>query len=318
MIEITVFKMTLFRKTSTFLNNPWTLGLKVMEWTWWLWTDATYLKMYYFFCMKKPLCLKNPVLFTEKLQWLKLHNRKPEYTTMVDKISVKEYVASIIGEEYIIPTLQVWNSVEEVDFNHLPSQFVIKTSHGGGSCGVVVCQDKEKMDSKIVKKTMAKAMKQDCYKYAREWPYKDVKKKILAEQFIQNKSGEELSDYKFFCFNGEPLYCQVIRDRNCTETIDFYDREWNHQEFVGLNPVARNGLNPVICPNNLLEMQVICRKLSKGIPFVRIDLYNVDGKIYFGEITFFPRTGIGNFEPKEWNLRLGEMLILPNCSTSIQ
>lgn len=302
--------MVIYRKIKTFISNPWTLGQKMMEWTWWLWPDTTYLRLYYFFCMKKPLCLKNPVLFTEKLQWLKLHNRKPEYTTMVDKISVKEYVASIIGEEYIIPTLQVWNSVEEVDFNHLPSQFVIKTSHGGGSCGVVVCQDKEKMESKIVKKTMAKAMKQDCYKYAREWPYKDVKKKILAEQFIQNKSGEELSDYKFFCFNGEPLYCQVIRDRNCTETIDFYDREWNHQEFVGLNPVAHNGLNPVICPNNLLEMQVICRKLSKGIPFVRIDLYNVDGKIYFGEITFFPRTGIGNFEPKEWNLRLGEMLIL--------
>lgn len=303
--------MNILRKINTFLHAPWTLGQKILEWTWWLWSDATYLRLYYCVCMRKPLRLKNPVLFTEKLQWLKLYNRKPEYTTMVDKITAKEYAANIIGEEYIIPTLQVYDSVDDINLNELPSEFVIKTSHGGGSCGVIVCQDKHELILDELKRKLREALKQDCYAHTREWPYKNVKRRILAEQIIQSKDGSELFDYKFFCFNGIPLYCQVIRDRNSTETIDFYDTEWNHQDFVGLNPAARNGLTPVARPDDLNEMLDICRKLSRNIPFVRIDLYNVDGRIYFGEITFYPRTGIGAFAPAEWDKTLGDMLQLP-------
>ena len=270
--------------------------------------DKIYLKLLYRYKMGRRLDLTNPQTFCEKIQWLKLYDRKPEYTKMVDKYAVKKYMAAIIGEEYIIPTLGVWDTPDDIDWEHLPDQFVLKTTHGGGSTGVVICRDKSTFDRDVAKRRLERSLKSDIYKSYREWPYKDVKKRIIAEEFIEVKGHQDLPDYKFYCFNGEPKYCQVIRDRNTLETIDFYDMEWNHMPFVGLNPVAKNGLNPVAKPEHLTKMCEICRRLATGIPFLRVDLYVLNGKEYFGETTFYPASGIGIFTPDKWNVVLGQMI----------
>lgn len=255
--------------------------------------DKTYLQLLYRFKMGHRLDLNHPKTFTEKIQWLKLYNRRPEYTLMVDKYAVKKYVADIIGEKYIIPTLGVWDKPEDIDWDALPNEFVLKTTHGGGSGGVVICKDKKTFDRNKAILTLRDSMNGDIYRSLREWPYKDVKKRVLAEKYMApkdmvNNPIYDLSDYKFFCFNGEPKYCQVIRDRHSKESIDFYDMNWRHQEFVGLNPIASNGINPVPRPLLLDDMICICHKLSENMKFVRIDMYVIDNRIYFGEITFYP------------------------------
>lgn len=276
--------------------------------------DETYIKLVYRFKMGHKLDLKNPKTFTEKIQWLKLFNRKPQYTKMVDKYAVKQYVADSVGDEYIIPTLGVWDNFDDINFDILPDQFVLKTTHGGGGGGVVICKDKATLNKKKTKEIIEHSMKGDIYKNLREWPYKNVVKRIIAEKYMapeKSPKHSDLVDYKFFCFNGKPMYCQVIRDRHSKETIDFYDMEWNHQEFVGLNPVAHNGKCPVDRPVHLEEMINICTKLAKNIPFLRVDLYVIDDKAYFGELTFFPASGIGIFAPEKWNEKLGELISLP-------
>ena len=250
---------------------------------------------------------KHPITCSDKINWLKLYDRNPLYTRMVDKYEVKEYVAGIIGKQYVIPTLGVWDRAEDIDFDLLPDQFVLKATHDSGR--VVICTDKAKLDKVKAVEEMKKSLKRDFYAVTREWPYKNVKRRIIAEKFIAPRTKDtpkDLPDYKFFCFNGEPQYCQVIRDRSTEETIDFYDMEWRHQIFVGLNPVAR--------PENLENMIAICRKLSKDIPFVRVDLYEVDGCEYFGELTFYPASGMGVFTPEEWSVKLGDLIKLPTTS----
>lgn len=192
---------------------------------------------------------------------------------------------------------------------------MLKTTHGGGSGGVVICKDKKTFDRNKAILTLRDSMNSDIYRSLREWPYKDVKKRVLAEKYMVpkdmvNNPIYELSDYKFFCFNGEPKYCQVIRDRHNKESIDFYDMNWRHQEFVGLNPVASNGINPVPQPLLLDDMICICHKLSKNMKFVRIDMYVIDNRIYFGEITFYPASGMGLFNPDKWNEELGNLISL--------
>lgn len=273
-------------------------------------SDEKYLKKLFKLRLGKELSLDNPQTFSEKLQWLKLYNRKPEYTQMVDKYAVKEYVANIIGQEYIIPTLGVWDRVEDIDWDSLPDQFVIKTTHGGGSLGVVICNDKTSLNIHQAQKRLKQSLRQDIYTTFREWPYKNVKPRIIAEKYVEVEGHSDLPDYKFFCFNGEPKYCQVIRDRNTKETIDFYDMEWNHMPFVGLNPIAENGEHPVARPLHLDDMINKCRMLSIDIPFSRIDFYVVNDKVFFGEITFFPASGMGEFRPKEWNDTLGSLIKL--------
>ena len=274
--------------------------------------DKQYLSLRYRFQMGYWIDWKNPKTFTEKLQWLKVYDFKPEYTKMVDKYAVKDYVASIIGKEHIIPTLGVWDRVKDIDWDSLPDQFVLKTTHGGGGGGVVICSDKSKFDRKAAEKKLSASMKANVTS-TREHPYYKIPKRIIAEKYMADTSRpnvDDLVDYKFFCFNGQPQYCQVIRDRHTEETIDFYDMEWNHMPFVGLNPVARNGLTPVARPEHLDKMQEICRKLAKDKPFVRVDLYVIDDKEYFGELTFYPASGFGVFTPDEWNRKLGDLLDL--------
>lgn len=240
---------------------------------------------------------------------------------MVDKYAVKEYVADIIGDEYIIPTLGVWNRPEDIDWDALPNQFVLKTTHGGGGGGVVICMDKQSFNRAEAIAKLKQSMRSDIYRGLREWPYKNVRKRIIAETFIAPKAElqnakYDLTDYKFFCFDGTPEYCQVIRDRHSKETIDFYDMRWRHQDFVGLLPrngncpVVSNGEVPVARPERLDDMISICKKLASGIPFVRVDLYVVDERVYFGELTFYPASGIGVFQPQNWDIELGKLI---NC-----
>ncbi len=277
-------------------------------------SDEKYLTKLFKLRTGKKLNLDNPQTFSEKLQWLKLYNRKPEYTQMVDKFEAKKYVANIIGEEYIIPTLGVWDSVEDIDFNKLPNQFVLKTTHGGGSGGVVICKDKVTFDIKFAKKKLNRSLKQDIYISLREWPYKDVKKRIIAELFIGESGHNDLSDYKFFCFNGKPMYCQVIAGRESgTTTVDWYDKDWNHQPFQEPKdyPFAKQGHCKPHCLN---EMWELAAKLSQGQPFLRVDFYEINNTVKFGELTFFPTSGMGGFNPEELDFKFGEWIMLPRVN----
>ena len=273
--------------------------------------DKIYLSLRYRFIMRRKINWEYPRYFTEKIQVLKLINRNPLYTIMVDKYAAKQYVSDIFGLECIIPTLGVWDSPDEIDWAKLPNQFVLKTTHGGGGGGIVICHNKEQLDKAKAKEKLNLSLKSDIYKEFREWPYKNVPRKVIAEQYMAStdiESTKDLTDYKFYCFNGEPKYCQVIRDRNTCETIDFYDMRWQHQDFIGLNPNVSNGLKPVPCPKQLSKMIEMCVVLSKGIPFLRVDLYEINGKVYFGELTFFPASGYGAFSPSEWDEKLGHLI----------
>lgn len=277
--------------------------------------DTIFLRLQYRLLMGKKLDLRNPKSFTEKIQWLKIHNRQHIMKNMVDKLAVKEYVANKIGSEYIIPTIGVWNSLEEMNWEALPNQFVLKTTHGGGGTGVVVVRDKKVTTKEEIVEKLRWSYNREGYYANREWPYKDVPKRIIAEKLIEIPEKFDLTDYKIYCFNGKPLYIQVIQDRNTCETIDFFDTEWNHQEFVGLNPLAKNAKNPISKPENLKEMLWAAEKLAKGFDFVRIDMYQVRGKALFGEITFFPASGIGAFTPSEYDRKLGDLLHLSTGNT---
>lgn len=260
--------------------------------------------------MNYPLNLKHPKTFSEKLQWLKLYDHNPLYTRLVDKYAVKEYVAEIIGEKYVIPTLAVWDNVEDIDLSILPDKFVLKTTHDSG--GVCICRDKTTFNFAKVKEKLNRSLRFDYYKLAAEWPYKNVPHRIIAEQYIEPEPNViDLPDYKWYCFNGEPKFCQVIQDRSTEETIDFFDIEWNLQEFIGMNPKAKHARETPARPKNLDEQIKIANELSKGLIFSRIDLYETRCGTLFGEITFYPTSGLGCFSPIRYNEILGSMLRLP-------
>ena len=274
--------------------------------------DRTYLKWMYRLRVGQRLDLREPHTFGEKIQWLKLYNRKPEYVQMVDKCAAKDYVAKIIGDEYIIPNLGVWDKLDDIDWEALPDRFVLKTTYGGGNKGVVICKDKTSFDRNKAMAKLKKGLKQDIYLSLREWPYKNVPRRIIAEQYIEPQPNvKDLPDYKWYCFNGEPQYCQVIQDRTTHETIDFFDKEWKHQEFVGLNPAADSAPFPPTKPVHLETQINIARELCKDIPFARIDFYETDSNVYFGEITLYPKSGFGLFRPNHYNDLLGQMIRLP-------
>lgn len=272
--------------------------------------DKIYLQLKYKRDYGKSINWDNPQSFTEKMQWLKLHYRKPIMCKLVDKFLVKDYVANKIGEEYIIPTLSIYKNFKEIDFARLPKQFVMKCTHDSG--GLIICKNKDLLNIKQAEIKINKCLKNNFYYLMREWPYKHVTPRIIIEKFIQDDKHRDLCDYKFYCFNGKPKYCQLITNRSTNECIDFFDENWIHQNFVGLNPICFN--NPqyksIQAPINYIKMLDLAEILAADFPFVRIDFYNINGKIYFGEITFFPAGGFGTFTPQEWDIKLGKMINL--------
>lgn len=244
--------------------------------------DRTFVKLLYRYVTGRKLNLENPKAFTEKLQWLKLNDKNPLYSTLVDKISAKDWVAEKIGKEHIIPTLRIWDRAENMDFTTLPNQFVLKCNHNSGC--VVICENKELFDGDLAKKTLKKSLKEKYYLKGREWPYKFVPPRIFAETYMSIEGGSSLIDYKFYCFEGVPIYVQVIKNRNTNETIDFYDMNWIKQPFTGINPTAKMSNNVDEPPCTFEEMKMIATQLSKGLPFVRVDLYEINHKVYFGEL----------------------------------
>lgn len=255
-------------------------------------SDKEYLKKKFMILMNRDLNLVNPKTFNEKLQWLKLYDRKPEYTTMVDKYAVKKYVADIIGEEYIIPTLGVWNHFDEIDFDKLPNQFVLKCTHDSG--GIVICTDKSNLDLKVAKKKIEKCLRRNYYWSSREWPYKDVKPRIIAEKFLSEEGNEDLADYKVLCFHGEPKIIEVHMGRfNGNHTADNYDTFWNKTDIEQLDLPKTNDVMPK--PAFLDEMLRLSRLLSKDLIHIRVDWYFTNNRLYFGELTFYDGSGYNQF-----------------------
>lgn len=298
-------------KIIQYINNPLMFCRQILNYTGhFIKNDATFLKMKWKVSdMQYTLNLEEPRTFCEKLQWLKLYDRRPIYTTMVDKIEAKKYVASIIGEEYIIPTIAVWNTVDEIDWNILPNQFVMKCSHDSG--GIIVCTDKSKLDIKRTIKIMKKDLKRYFFWQNREWPYKYVKPRILVEKYMEDNKTGELRDYKFFCFDGvvKALFVASERQKKGVETkFDFFDDEYNHLPIINGHP---NAIFVPEKPSRFEDMKVLASKLSKGFPHLRVDLYEMNGKIYFGELTFFHWSGMVPFEPLEWDYKFGEWIHLP-------
>jgi len=268
--------------------------------------DYIFLQIKYRYKFNKKLDLKKPQTFNEKLQWLKLYDRNPEYTKMVDKYEAKKYVANIIGEEYIIPTLGVYDKFEDINFATLPNQFVIKCTHDSG--GLIICKDKTKLNIKETRKKINKGLKRNYFYTGREWPYKNVKPRIIAEQYMVDESGTELKDYKFFCFNGEPKLLFVAKDRPYATKFNYYDMDFKKLPF---KQHYKNFNDYIEKPKGFEKMIELSRKLSKDIPHVRVDFYDINGKVYFGELTFYHLSGFEKFEPNEWDKKLGDMLELP-------
>ena len=269
-----------------------------------LWIQIKYRMFFGCFCN-----LKKPQTYNEKLQWLKLHDRNPVYSTMVDKYEAKKYVADIIGEEYIIPTIGIWNKFEDIDFDSLPNKFVLKCTHDSG--GLVICRDKAKLDIEAARKKINKSLNRNYYHMHREWPYKNVKPRIIAEQYMEDESGYELKDYKWFCFDGHPKALFIAKDRGVEgeETkFDFFNEDFVHLPFTNGHP---NSPDPVAKPTSFDEMKRLASKLSLGFPHLRVDFYDINGKIYFGELTFYHWSGMVPFEPKEWDYIFGSWIKLP-------
>lgn len=268
--------------------------------------DKLYLRLKFPLMLGYPLSLKAPKTFNEKLNWMKLYDRNPLYTKLVDKADVKDYVRNAIGDEYVIETLGVWSNFDAIDFDSLPDQFVLKCTHDSGS--VIICRDKSSFDKEAARAQLSEALKKNFYMVDREWPYKDVKPRIIAEKYIESADAD-IPDYKFFCFNGEPRIMFVATERFASsETkFDFFDMDYNHLPLLSGHPCAEHTPER---PEHFEQMKELCRILSKDMTQVRIDFYDVAGKLYFGEFTFSHWGGMMRFEPKEWDLRLGQMIDL--------
>lgn len=276
--------------------------------------DKKYLRLKYRGKMKKKLALDDPRTFNEKLQWLKLYDRRPEYTAMVDKYRVRGYISEKIGQQYLIPLIGVWDSPDEIDLGALPDRFVLKCNHNSG-LGMCICTDKASLDMERVKAELRRGLEQDYYLTGREWPYRDVPRKIVAEQFLESDAGG-LTDYKIHCFNGVPRFILVCRDRFTESGLveDFYTPTWERMDLK--RPKIPNGATPLPKPEQLDEMLALAEKLSKDIPFLRVDLYLVEGRICFSELTLYPASGFDGFDPPEWDRTFGRWLELPPKKTS--
>lgn len=287
------------------------LSWKVTNSIWYVLGRALPTKMYlslrYRLLFGRNINWANPKFFTEKLQWLKVYGYGKSQTLLVDKVKVKAYVSEKIGSKYVIPTIAVWNSPNEIDVSSLSDGFVLKCNHDSGS--IVLCRNKDEIDIDIVKKELAKVFHSNYYWSGRETPYKYVERKVFAEKLIQSSKGQELMDYKFFCFNGEPKIFKVDFDRFVDHHANYYNINCKLLPFGETWPPP-NHTKEIIMPDNFSEMVEIAKKLSDGLPFARVDLYNNDGEIFFGEITLFPTSGFGPFTDEKWDKQLGDWLVL--------
>lgn len=270
--------------------------------------DNQYLERMFQAYLGRKLDLRNPQTFNEKLQWLKLYDRNPLYTRMVDKYDVKEYVASIIGEEYIIPTLGVWNTFDEIDFESLPRQFVLKCTHDSG--GLVIVKDKSNFSVKTAKKKIDRCLCRNFFYFGREWPYKDVKPRIIAEKYMEDSFMAELRDYKFFCFDGIVKCYKVDFDRFKNHHANYYDKDGALIQ-LGEEVCPPDWQKDIKPPKTLPLMKKFAEKLSEALPFLRVDFYDVNGRLYFGELTFYPASGFGNFIYEGNDELLGSWIRLP-------
>ena len=276
-------------------------------------SDEEYLKLRYKQAFGHELNLSNPQTFNEKIQWLKLYDYKPIYTTMVDKYLAKQFISDRVGSEYVIPTLGRWDRFEDINFDQLPNRFVLKCNHDCGS--VFICKEKKEFDYAGVRRKINAALKENYYWGTRERPYKDVKRCIMAEKYMEDSTTHELRDYKFFCFNGvvKALFIASDRQKDGEDTkFDFFDADFNHLDFSNGHPNA----DPLPeKPKSFETMKKLAAILSDGIPLLRVDFYEVDGSPYVGELTFSHWNGMVPFKPEEWDYKFGEWIALPKHKT---
>lgn len=294
------------------MDNPWRIGKSLAQRRLLHFLpDKAYLSIMYRAYLGKKLNWKNPKTFNEKLQWLKLYDRNPAYCSMVDKYAAKQFAAERIGSQYVVPLLAgPWDSFDEIDFDALPEQFVLKTTHDCG--GVWICTDKQKLDKRAAKAFFRKHLKNNYYLSGREWPYKNVKPRIFAELFLSELGNDDLRDYKFFCFDGVPKLMFIASERQSQDQetkFDFYDMDFNHLPIINGHP---NSPHPIVKPENFERMKELAAVLSDGIPHLRVDFYECGGRLYLGELTFSHWSGFIAFEPDEWDERIGSWIKLPN------
>lgn len=292
------------------LDNPWRIGISFARRGWLnSLPDKTYLSILYRAHFKKRMNWENPKTFNEKLQWLKVYDRNDAYCEMVDKYAAKQFAAAIIGSEYIVPALaEPWDAFEEIDFEALPDQFVLKTTHDCG--GVWICKDKNTADYQEAASFLQKHLQRNYYLTCREWPYKNVKPRIFAEKYLSAADGD-LKDYKFLCFNGVPKLMFIASERQSEKEetkFDFFDMDFNHLPIVNGHP---NSVHTPIRPIHFERMKELAAALSEGIPHLRVDFFECDGKLYLGELTFCHWGGLVPFEPEEWDDILGSWIRLP-------
>ena len=297
-------------KIRTFIENPQYFITSPAAKGWLNWVpDSLYLKVLYRVIMGRKLNLKNPKEYNEKLQWLKLNDRKPEYSTMVDKYEVRGYIGDLLGDKYLIPCLGIYDSVDDIDIDALPDKFVLKCTHDSGS--VEICKDKSSFDIEGARHRLSQAMKRNYYATYREWPYKSVKPRIIAEGYLEGDGGD-LKDYKVMCFNGEAKIIEVHENRfveGKVHTQTFYDREWNIVPLTQVETVTVD--RPGERPRQLDEILRLSELIAKDMYHARIDWYIEGDKIYFGEITFFDGSGFESFSTPEMERMLGDMINLP-------
>lgn len=269
-------------------------------------SDEQFIRLQYALKMKKNLNLENPTTFNEKLQWLKLNDQNPKYTQLVDKYAVRAFVKERIGAEYLIPIYGVYENYEAIDFEALPQKFVLKMNHTSG--GVFIIQDKSQINHEKLKMEINRWLASNYYWMHREWPYKNIKPKIIAEKFMVDESEHDLKDYKFFCFDGEPQFLYIASERDTALKFDFFDLDFN---WLPVKQMVGNSEGKIQKPKKYEEMIELARTLSEGIPHVRVDLYNNNGEIYFGELTFYHNGGHEPFIPDTYDYKFGEFLQLP-------
>lgn len=274
--------------------------------------DRIHLSLMYRAHLGKRLNLSNPQTYNEKLQWLKLYDRKHEYTQMADKYAAKQWVACAIGGQYVIPALGKWKSANEINLQELPNQFVLKTNHDSG--GVVICRDKNSFDFEKAKKFLSKHLKSSYFPYGREWPYKNIEPCVFAEEYLPSElGGSDVPDFKILCFDGSPKYIELHQNRSTRHTQDWYDAAWNLLDINQDYAVCTGKEYPK--PVLLDKMLELSSKLSCGIPHLRVDWFVSNGRLYLGELTFFDGSGFVGFNSYKDDLMLGECIRLPNVGT---